>query len=289
MIRYIKRSDLDEVKYNACIKNALNSRIYAYSWYLDLVATNWDVLILNDYKAVMPLPWRSKYLIKYVYPPAWTQQLGVFSSIMIEEFLIHKFIKNIPKKFIKLTIQFNSANALKGKHVVERVNYIFTLNQPYNQLLNAFSKSRKRVLKNITHKNFVIEKNVNYRDFLNFYSTTHKNYQLLPKQFSSLEKLLSSRNQSVNIWGVCIDGKLVSGLVWLKDECRITFLLPISTAKAKDLGIPTLMVAALIKQFSNTNLSLDFEGSMIDGVARFYKSFGSEKESYYLFSKPSFL
>ena len=83
MIHYLKRKDIDIVKYNTCIEASINTRIYAYSWYLDIVATNWDILVLNDYEAVMPLPWRQKYFIKYMYPPAWTQQLGVFSKSRI--------------------------------------------------------------------------------------------------------------------------------------------------------------------------------------------------------------
>ncbi|MDP3354122.1 MAG: hypothetical protein Q8S44_10335, partial [Flavobacteriaceae bacterium] len=67
MIYYVKRQNLDIEKYDTCIDRALNSRIYAYSWYLDIVADHWDALILNDYEAVMPLPWRSKYFIKYIY------------------------------------------------------------------------------------------------------------------------------------------------------------------------------------------------------------------------------
>jgi hypothetical protein len=66
MIHYVKRKDLDLNKYDACINNAINSRIYGYSWYLDIVADNWDVLVLNDYEALMPLPWRQKYFIKYI-------------------------------------------------------------------------------------------------------------------------------------------------------------------------------------------------------------------------------
>ena len=55
MIQYISREKLNVKKYNDCIKSALNSRVCAFSWYLDIVAGNWDVLILNDYEAVMPL------------------------------------------------------------------------------------------------------------------------------------------------------------------------------------------------------------------------------------------
>ena len=67
MIRHITRDTLDVQKYDNCIANAINSRVYAYSWYLDIVAdAKWDVLVLDDYKAVMPLPKRRKYFINYV-------------------------------------------------------------------------------------------------------------------------------------------------------------------------------------------------------------------------------
>ena len=54
MITYVKRKDLDVVKYDACITNSAQGSVYAFSWYLDIVADNWGVLVLDDYKAVMP-------------------------------------------------------------------------------------------------------------------------------------------------------------------------------------------------------------------------------------------
>ena len=67
MIHYVKREDLEVAKYNDCIENSIQSRIYAFSWYLDIVADNWDVLVLNDYEAVMPVPFRRKFGVNYVF------------------------------------------------------------------------------------------------------------------------------------------------------------------------------------------------------------------------------
>ena len=46
MVQYIQQKNIDRIKYDACIQQAKNSRIFAYSWYLDIVADNWDVLVL---------------------------------------------------------------------------------------------------------------------------------------------------------------------------------------------------------------------------------------------------
>ena len=79
-IKYIKRKDIDDSKYNECIQGSNQSLLYGYTWYLDIVCDQWDVLVLNDYEVVMPIPWRKKYFIKYVYQPLWVLQLGIFSN-----------------------------------------------------------------------------------------------------------------------------------------------------------------------------------------------------------------
>src|SRR5579864_8810325 len=90
MIRYLKRPDIDTGRWDGCIHQAGNSLIYGYHYYLDhMAAGQWDALVLDDYEAVMPLPWRRKFGIRYLYQPAFTQQLGIFSKtpIPVDSFL----------------------------------------------------------------------------------------------------------------------------------------------------------------------------------------------------------
>ena len=98
-IKYIHREHLDEEKYNQCIDTSIHSKIYAFSWYLDIVCEQWGVLVLHDYDAVMPVPWRKKYGIKYVYPPFWVLQLGVYTKETIDE---NKFLTHLFCTWIKL-------------------------------------------------------------------------------------------------------------------------------------------------------------------------------------------
>jgi hypothetical protein len=289
MIKYLKRNQLDTKLYDDCIRKSINTRIYAFSWYLDCVADNWGALVLNNYEAVMPLPWRRKYLIKYIYPPAWTQQLGIFSEENITEELVLNFMNAIPKKFKKVTIQFNSENKFQFKNVTERLNFILPLNLSNNELISGFNKNRKRALNNTKTTSLRIDKKIDLNTFLNFYLSEDKNYDLSSNQISTLKNLLDSNHKSIHIWGVKIDNQLVTGFVWLKSVNRITYLLPIATSEAKQKGLPTLLISELINEFSKSNLILDFEGSMIKGIADFYKSFGADKEVYYNLLKYNFL
>ncbi|REE80445.1 hypothetical protein BX611_2087 [Lutibacter oceani] len=285
MIQYLKNNEIDIKKYDTCIELSTNSRIYAFSWYLNIVADNWDVLVLNDYEAVMPLPWRRKYFIKYIYPPAWTQQLGIFSSTHISEKLVLDFIKAIPKKFKKITIQFNSENKFKHKNVTERVNYVLPLNKSYGEIYKGFNNNRKRDLKKAIKSKFEIVKNINKNDFFNFYLKAEKNYKLNSNQLLKLKSLLDFNDKNIQVWGIYHDKNLIAGLLWLKDDNRITNLLPVASKSSKDLGLPTSFLNEIIYQFSGSNLIIDFEGSIIKGIADFYKSFGIEKENYFLYQK----
>ena len=80
-IRYVPRHEIDTARWDACINRAANPLIYGFHFYLDhMAAGRWDALILGDYEAVMPLTWRRKYGIRYLYQPPYTQQTGIFSA-----------------------------------------------------------------------------------------------------------------------------------------------------------------------------------------------------------------
>src|SRR5687767_3092430 len=106
-LQYLQRKHIDTRQWDRCIANAANGLLYAHSFYLDYMADNWDALVLGDYEAVMPLTWRRKYGIYYLYQPFVTASLGVFTSRPIDETLMTTFISNIPRKFKLIDIDLN--------------------------------------------------------------------------------------------------------------------------------------------------------------------------------------
>src|ERR1700692_3437990 len=80
MIHYLKHNAIDKRRWDEAIDRAFNGMIYAKSWYLDIVSPQWDALVSDDYRAVMPLTWRRKFGVYYLYQPFFTQQLGVFTT-----------------------------------------------------------------------------------------------------------------------------------------------------------------------------------------------------------------
>ena len=97
-IRYLERRDIDKSKWDACISKAPNQNIYGYAAYLDTMAVNWDALIINDYEAVLPLPWKKKFGICYLYTPRFTSPLAVYGQIPSSIELKH-ILNQVPRKF----------------------------------------------------------------------------------------------------------------------------------------------------------------------------------------------
>ena len=89
-IKYLSREELDDVKYNNCITESKQALLYGYTWYLDIVCDRWDVLVLDDYVAVMPVPWRKKYGIKFRIGDFFSWIKGTYHKRQIIRFSINQ-------------------------------------------------------------------------------------------------------------------------------------------------------------------------------------------------------
>lgn len=287
MIRYISAKQIDRIKYDHCILNSQQCRVYAYSWYLDCTCEKWNLLIEGDYEYVMPLPIKVKYGIPYIHMPSWVQQLGLFSRNKIDESKINSFVKAIPRRIRWIDYQFNSGNKLHGLSSALKNNYLLSIHQNFEEIEKNYNKNRKRISKNC-FKDFTIEKKGSAEVFLSNYKRLNKSYKVLDESLDKLKCICQANNGQVHIWNVFRDNIFIAGLVWLKDEKRITYLVPLADERAKKLHIPTFIINELIRDYQAQDLLLDFEGSMMKGVAKFYESFGAKPEFYSYFKKRFF-
>ena len=284
MIYCIKRKDLDIDKYDACIAASVQFRIYAFSWYLDAVSENWEVLILNDYEAVMPLPWKQKYFLKYITQPFFCQQLGIFSFAPITLQIQENMIRRIPKKFMRTSINFNADNFLNANMKL-RKNALLTIENVYENMHAKFNKNRKRALKKASSLGFTFQENIAANEFYDFYVLNDKNHRTHVSMKKVLQNILNLKTQAVQCYGIKRNTVLIAGVLLLVDPKRITYLIPVASAFGKKNAAATLLVDEIIKKYRHSHQILDFEGSMISGVAKFYESFGTTYEDYPTFSK----
>ncbi|WP_339342778.1 hypothetical protein, partial [uncultured Polaribacter sp.] len=236
MIHYVKREDLEVEKYNNCIENSIQSRIYAFSWYLDIIADNWDVLVQDDYEAVMPVPWKQKYFIKYVTQPFFCQQLGVFSKHEISNEVIRNFIKEIPNKFFRISLQLNAENSIDSERLVKKNNYVLALNKTSEVLIAGFSNNRKRDLKKAISSSLIIDEDISVKEFFKFYLLNDKYYDKHNSIKNVLENILQIKNGSLKLYGIRSNGVLISCVLLLDDMKRVTYLVPVHNNLSKKNG-----------------------------------------------------
>jgi hypothetical protein len=286
MIRYIQHKEIDLRKWDACIDKALNGNIYAYSWYLNNVCSTWDVLVEDDYVSVMPLPFRKKMGVNYIYPPTMTQQLGVFSREIISENKIQKFISCIPSKFKYCEINLNHYNPVsKGKiEISEHTNLDLDLNLPYVELQTAFSENTRRNIRKTEQINIRVWKTGDIKNLIQIFKNTKANdIKTLPDDFYiTVEKValkLIERKQA-EVWEVSISNNLCAGILFGFSHNRAYFLFSAATAAAKENNIMHHLINTFIRENAGKNLILDFEGSDHKNLARFYKSFGASQKNY---------
>lgn len=287
MINYIFHNQIDRARYDACIENSISCRTYAYSWYLDAVCETWDVIMTGNYELVMPVPKRKKYGLSYVFTPSWVQQLGIFSSRDISTEESRLFKETLASKFHWIDYHFNSGNLISDGQITVKKNYVLPLNGEFRELLRNYNKNRKRA-SSVSLDHLVLDKEGSLEVFIKNYHAIEKPYKIEEDSMKKLMTLAQRNPRHVHIWNVFDDNDFRGGLIWAKDSKRITYLLPVANEKAKNENIPTFVINELIKDHLNQGLVLDFEGSMISGVANFYKSFGADEENYYYFKKRFF-
>ena len=288
-IRYLPYKEIDKAKWDNCISNAANSLIYARSFYLDAMANNWDALVLDDYEAVMPLPWKKKWNIKYLYQPPFTQQLGVFSIKPLTASQVKFFIETASQhfKFAEITLNYSNVSEPLGPvfNVTHRDNYTLNLNRPYEAMhdnyLPAFTKSLRRIRK----FEMLYVSSVNYQKTVELYRHLYGNrFQFIDakiyQHFEDICKLLFRENGLVIRHARSTGNKLLASAILLKDENRLYNIISCITSEGKKLEANYFLYDSIIKEFASTPLLLDFEGSDIEGVAAFYKKFNPEHEPY---------
>lgn len=279
MISRVSHANIDFAKWNKTIAASHHAEIYAYSWFLDKVSPQWSGLILNDYEAVMPLPVKSKYGFSYIVQPPFCQKLGIFSTQILADDIIAAFEK---KLFKYSSIRYCSYHRISEKYATERANYIIPLDRSVQHLQNAYNENTQRNIKKARNQH-VTTTTIEADTFISFYESSLQ-YPLPESYKQGISGLLKTAetHKAVYCIGAYAEEELISAVAFFTSAQRSYYLMGASNEQGKECSAMFLIVDAYICMHANTNTILDFEGSEIAGVARFYQGFGAQYEPYYI-------
>ncbi|MBN2634782.1 MAG: hypothetical protein JXR61_00830 [Prolixibacteraceae bacterium] len=283
-IRYIQHREIDSKKWNNCIEEAVNSRFYATDWHLERTSEIWDALVFDDYKYVMPLPVRKKWGIKYACQPLFSQQLGIFPEPKLQ--IAKQFYNTLYEKLSYADIHLNSANPPcneEGILFFPRKNYLLLLDKPYKLISKEYSTNTKRNIAKSEKNKLQIVQSIRLEEYLVF-KKNQTTTKISNKDFNTLKSIiaLGQYKGTGEIYGVYDDQNYLRAAAYFcRWKDRVIYLNAVSDEKGKTLRAMFFLLDKFIKHNAGKNIILDFEGSMVPGVARFYEGFGALPETYF--------
>jgi len=285
-IRYLKQDEIDINKWDKCIAGSINGIVYAYSWYLDIVCETWEALVLGDYETVMPLTFNKKYRILYLFQPPFTQQLGVFSSKDLSDEMTTRFIQAIPKKYRFAEINLNKFNQLKlsdNIKIENRITYELELIRDYESIFRKYKKNTIRNIRKAIQNKITIVPGLKPNNVIDLINSSGNKQNFKEQDFAVIRKLIAGagRKKSGQLFGAYTNNNsLCAAGFFVHSNKKVCFILSVANDEAKEAGAMFLLIDEFIKQYASRNMILDFEGSNIEGIARFYAGFGAKPYNY---------
>jgi hypothetical protein len=284
MIRFLRRQQINDERWNGVITSSRHETIYPYTWYLDACADNWAGYVMNDYECVMPVAFRRKIGLKYTYQPIYCQQLGVFSAQRVDTEITRMFLHALRKNFRMGDYALNEGNILgdeQGFEVTDNTNYVLPLNAPYEAVRNNYTENCRRNVKRAQQSGIQFSDQVSIDEVISLKKLSDRtrrgeeHYAYVRSLFSRLATI-----EKIRIFGARYGEHLVAAAIFAFSSERAIFLLSASSERGKERRAMFLVVDRFIELYANRIGKLDFEGSNIVSIARFFRGFGAKPEIY---------
>jgi len=287
MIRYLQHTEINKEKWDACINGSTLPLVYALSWYLDKVCPGWEALVEDDYHAVFPLTRNRKFGISYLYQPYFTQQLGLFSRKQLSLNQLNRFVEAVPGKFRYVDISLNESNYFEQgeKAFRKRQTFHLDLRPGYEQLCSNYSENHRRNLSRSEKTGVRLEPEGKIQDLIKLFRVNRGQTlgKLNSRHFNMLESLLReslNREQGRIISAFTETGHYCAGVFFLKSFKRNIFLFSATNPVSRSNGAMFAIINQFIRENAGKEEILDFEGSDLENLARFYRGFGSRSIPY---------
>jgi hypothetical protein len=285
MILHLKNSEIDKHKWDLCIASSQNGLTNVCSWYLDIVCPGWEAIVEDDYVSVMPLPVKRKYGILYSTQPLFIQQLGVFKANSQERLNVIPYLNCIPAKIRSVSMHLNSMNLCSGSGYLihNRINQQLDLSKEYSALSTAYSRGTKKSIRHSVREGVQIINPISIEEFLK-----HKNVDPFIKIDKYTLRILSQlihesdTRKLLRIYGAFDKyQKLCTSILFIVDTKKVYLLISSTNRQGRENNAMFAIMDQIIKDYSNSDLILDFAGSTLEGVRFFNNGFGALESNYW--------
>jgi hypothetical protein len=285
--------------------------VFSRDWWLDAVCgANWDVLLLEKngrVHAAMPLYVPCRRIITM---PQYTQTMGIwfaaeaddvkYSSLLGHRHAICRYfidqLTGYRSFFQNFHYEFTDWLSFYWGGYTQTTRYTYVLNNLKDTagILTNMSRSTRRNIKK-AEESVTVRRGVTADDFLRIQSLTfQRQNQRNTQSDATLRRLIDTarkRRQGEVFGGYGSDGKLhaVAFVVWQNRSAY--YIAGGGDPELRSSGAHSLVLWEAVKYVSRYTDTFDFEGSMMPGVERFFREFGTVQKPYFTISrgKPSLI
>ncbi len=286
MIRYVRHNEIDKVAWDALLLRCPGRMWYARSSVLDRTGP-WDALIDISACAIMPLPYREKWGIRYVHNPYGLQQLGVFAAEPSQQ-LTDGFFRAIPRHFRYIDIWINPdappSSSIPGRSIPQ-VNQVLRCDTDIAELRANYTKGHRRNLRK--HADLTIGTDLSPGAFIELFErTTGARFGGSPSgSLAHIRALLEDAlsEGTGQILSVHADGSPIAAACFITWEGRSIFFKSANDPRGQAVQAMFHLTDRWVEQHAGSHTLLDFAGSNTPSVARFNAGFGATATPYIRF------
>ncbi len=297
----------DKEKYKILCSSEDSIPIFSKDWWLDCVCgkDNWDVILIEKngiIAASFPLYF---YYPNIIFMPAFTQTMGIWfnpgltnpdysAELLRKQQICNEFIPILSKyKIFSQNFCHTFTDWLPfywaGYKQTTRYTYILQDISNIESIQNNFCTNINRNIAKAQNKyKLEIRKTIPISEFIEVNSLTFKRQGEKAKNQQILERLIHicrSRNQG-DTWGAYDEqGRLHAAVFIAWQETCAYYIAGGGNPDLRNSGAHAFAMWEGIKHTSTFSKSFDFEGSMIQGVERFFREFGAIQTPYFTISK----
>ncbi len=267
----VERKDLNTQKWDELVGRSPDAAVFSYSFYLDAVAENWCVLVDDDYKIGLALPYTVRAKRKILYTPIFVSYLEVLGSL--ETSLPLKEL--ILEKFKTIEIEFKDA-ILGSPQEVFVTQFLNAGSKRKGQVNRMLNKSKRAELEIISTQEWEGVFSVLSSELTGKFSgMTEFSLSKLKNAFASAQELNLLRTFEVRKEQECM-----GGVICIEKNGYLLYSKGASRSEVRDDGAMYAAIDAAITYAQERNLKFDFGGSRVQGVRRFNHAFGGEDFEY---------
>lgn len=260
------------------------SSIYLHSSYLDEVAPGWGVL-QNEQNIQFPFWLKQRLGIKMIRQPLFIQHFRPVLPGFGEQFelngLLHHLQSLAPVVELQLDVPALDTPLPAGWKATERISYRMQLPNQVSDLRAHYSSHHKRILK----KPDVMQLGTynNQAAFMALLKAELPKKSGLPASaFDKVANLITwiSIKRRGQLFAATDGDELLAACYILHSGDRLLYQWAVSSEAGKERQAMHRLIDHVLAAYAGSGLEFDFEGSMMEGLQRFYAGFGAKPYLY---------